>query len=121
MEKNNCYSSSGLDHSTDGLRKLIMEHPNLPMLVFAGEECNRGDYSYMCCTTVRAEIGEYLDCKNEASDEIIFTDRSSFEEELEEAFWGSELSEDEFEKMIDEKMKGYEPYWKPVILVYVDN
>ena len=39
--------STGLLHATDELRQLILENPELPLLVFAGEDCNSGDYSYM--------------------------------------------------------------------------
>ena len=36
--------STWLLHATDELRKLILENPELPLLVFAGEDCNSGDY-----------------------------------------------------------------------------
>jgi len=122
MKKFDYYSSGRLDHSTDELRELILKNPDLPMLVFAGEECNNGEWSYMCCTTVRAEIGEYLDTKNEVSDEILFTDRDEFREEMEDKYYGEEGGTGvEFDKFIDEKIAAYEQFWKPVILVYVDN
>lgn len=41
-----------LVHETEKLRKLIIENPDCPLLIFAGEEANGGDYSYMCCTEV---------------------------------------------------------------------
>lgn len=37
---------TGLLHATDELRQLILENPELPLLVFAGEDCNSGDYSF---------------------------------------------------------------------------
>lgn len=36
---------TGLLHSADELRQLIRENPALPLLVFAGEEANSGDYA----------------------------------------------------------------------------
>lgn len=41
---------TGLLHSADELRQLIRENPTLPLIVFAGEEANSGDYSYMSCS-----------------------------------------------------------------------
>lgn len=53
---------TGLLHSADELRQLIRENPTLPLLVLAGEEANIGDYSYMCCSYIKAYKGEFLDC-----------------------------------------------------------
>ena len=36
---------TGILTATDELRKLIVENPGLPLLVFAGEDCNSGDWS----------------------------------------------------------------------------
>lgn len=36
---------TGLLHTADELRQLIRNNPTLPLLVFAGEEANSGDYS----------------------------------------------------------------------------
>lgn len=33
-------------NDTTELRKLIIEHPDLPLLIFAGEEAWQGEYSY---------------------------------------------------------------------------
>ena len=38
---------TALLHSADDLRKLIIEHPDLPLLVLASEDANSGDYPYM--------------------------------------------------------------------------
>ena len=37
--------------ASDNLRKLIIENPGLPLLVFAGADCNSGDYSYTTCSS----------------------------------------------------------------------
>ena len=112
-----------LVHSTDELKGMILEHPDLPMLVFAGDEANTGDYSYTVCTSVGVKVGEYLDCLNEVSDEIIFTDREYFEEELADKLFDkhADLPDDEWEALIQKKMEEYAPYWKPCIIVFVDN
>ena len=74
---------TGLLHATDGLRELILQHPELPLLVFAGEDCNNGEWGYMSCSSVKAVIGEYLDCEQTVDDRRCFTDRDDFQEEME--------------------------------------
>ncbi len=105
--------------ATDELRKLILENPELPLLVFAGEECG-GEYNYMICTRITAKIGEFLDCRQDVNDEYCFTDREMLEEQIEiqSDFNGTN---EEFAAYIDARMKEYEPYWKPCIIVYIDN
>lgn len=112
--------STGLLHATDELRQLILENPELPLLVFAGEDCNSGDYSYMNCSSVTASIGEFLDFPQTVNDEICFTDRDELEEEIENRsdFTGTD---EEFTAYIKAEMELYAPYWKPCIIVYVDN
>lgn len=111
---------NGLLHATDELRELILEHPELPLLVFAGQESNNGEWGYMACGIARAEIGEFLDCEQTVNDERCFTDRDDFQEEMENNsdFDGTD---EEFAEYIKGKMAEYEPYWKPCIILYVDN
>lgn len=113
---------TGLLAATDELRRLILENPNLPLLVFAGEDCNIGDYSYMACSNVRASLGEFLDCQQTINDEYCFTDRDEFRDEMEDLLCDSfDGSDREFEEFIKKKLNEYEPYWKPCIILYVDN
>lgn len=113
--------STKLLHTTDELRKLIIENPDLPLLVFAGEDANSGDYSYMSCGYVSASKGEFLDCVQEINDERCYTDRDDFQEDLEYNNSDFDGSDAEFEKFIENKLMEYEPYWKPCIIVYVNN
>ena len=112
--------STWLLHATDELRKLILENPELPLLVFAGEDCNSGDYSYMSCGRVTASIGEFLDCQQTVNDEHCYTDRDDLESDIEcrSDFTGTD---EEFTDYIKARMELYAPYWKPCIIVYVDN
>lgn len=111
---------TGLLNSTGELRKLLLEHPELPLLVLAGEECNGGDYSWMACSSVKAQIGEFLDCDQTVDDEYCFIDREEFEEAIENNsdFTGTDA---EFTEYIKARMAEYEPHWKPCIILYVDN
>ena len=70
-------------HSTDELRKIIIDNPDLPLLVFAGEDANIGDWSYMSCSRISVYIGEVLDFDADELvpyDNRIYTDRVEFVE-----------------------------------------
>ena len=110
-----------LCHKTDELRKLILENPELPLLVFAGEDANTGDYSMVHCTRVSAYIGEVLDWDTVYSDEVI-TDREYFAE-LVTDYHASDFdgTDDEFDKYVEDKVAEYDPYWKKCIILEVDN
>lgn len=112
---------TGLLHSGDELRRLLLERPDLPLLVFAGDEANIGDWSYMSCGSVHAEVGEFLDCQQGINDERCFTDREEFEDEARDNYCDFDGSEREFEQFMDDLILSYEPYWKPCIIVYVNN
>jgi hypothetical protein len=112
---------TGLLHSTDELRQLLIDHPDLPLLVLAGEDCNSGDYSYMSCSRVSASIGEFLDCQQTVNDEMCYTDRDDFQEDMEYNYSDFDGSDQEFEIFIENELLKYDPYWKPCIIVYVDN
>ena len=109
-------------HSTDELRKIIIDNPDLPLLVFAGEDANIGDWSYMSCSRVNAYIGEVLDFDALPYDDRIFTDRVEFVECLEDVlsydFVGTER---EFEEYLEKEVEKYVPYWVKCIIIYVDN
>lgn len=113
---------SGLLHDSHELRKLIVANPGLPLLIFAGKDCNCGDYGYMSCSFVSASIGEFLDCQQTVNDERCYTDRDDFQEDLEyNLYQDFDGTEKEFEEYVKEKLCEYDIYWKPAIIVYVDN
>lgn len=70
---------TGLLHSADELRRLIREYPALPLLVFAGEAANIGDYSYTSCSYINARKGEYLDCAQVVNDCMCFPTETTLE------------------------------------------
>ena len=111
-------------HSTDELRQLIIDNPGIPILIFAGEDCNCGNYSYMSCSYVNASLGEFLDCNQTVNDERCYCDRDEFEEALADSLYSEEyadMPDDEWDKLVAEKVAEYDPYWKKCIIVYVDN
>lgn len=112
---------SGLLTKTDELRRLIIENPELPLVVMAGMDCNNGDWAFMSCSDCHAELGEILDCDQEVNDEKVYSDRDDFREDLEYCYDDFEGSDQEFEQMIAHELEQYEPYWKKCIFLYVDN
>ena len=119
--------STGILHSTDELRQLIIENPELPLIVFAGGEANNSQeyFYYMTCSEVTATKGEFLDCWQGINEERCYTDRQDFKEAVEE--WleydddALELSEKEWNALVEKHLKEYEPYWQQCICVYVNN
>lgn len=116
--------STNLLHSTEDLRKLIIDNPDLPLLVFAGEDANNGDYSYMSCSCINSHIGEFLDC-SQTCDSRCYTDRDDFEEDLADYLNDLEdvaaMTDVEFDARLKQELAKYEPYWKKCIILYVNN
>lgn len=113
-------------HATDELRRLIIDNPGLPLLVMAGPEAYSDDYSpgYTLCDYVKAGLGEVLD-STDFDDEWVITDRDELEERIREnpdfVDEHSNLSDEEFDKAVEEKMKLYDGNWVKAIIVKVDN
>ena len=42
----------GLAHKSDKLKKLIMENPDLPIVVLASDDANNGDWCWQYCYNV---------------------------------------------------------------------
>lgn len=117
--------TSGVLADTTELKNLIAEHPDYPIAVMCGEECNCGDYSWMFASDIRFDVGEILNCEQPVDDCQIFTDRDYFEERLEEWLWDElnqpDVEEIEFQKKLAEEKAKYEPHWKDCIFIYADN
>ena len=113
--------------STDELKRLLAEYPDYPIAVVVGEFANSGDYPYMYCSSISFSITEILDCEVPYQDEFVEVDRDHFNEQIEEWLWDyicdndGKPAEDDFQKRLAEVKAKYEPYWKKVIEIYVDN
>ena len=112
---------TGLLHTTDELRKLIIEYPDLPLLVFAGEDSPSLISYYTACSKCCARKGEFLDCCQDINSEYCYTDRDEFKEDMENSYAAFEGTDDEFERFIESELAKYEPYWKDCIILFVDN
>lgn len=106
------------------LKKLLQENPSLPLLVFATDEANKGNW-FSELASVRTYKGICLDCPKDMpipNGERIYTDESDLQEDLEEGLHEEyfNLSEDEFKALVQSRMEDYKPYWKECIIVMVD-
>ncbi len=124
---------SGILADTTELKRLILEHPDYPIVVLVSEEANNGDYSWMYASDITFTVGEILDKQQPFNQELIYSDRDSFEEDFEEWLWedlhkrmeeeGSncELDEEAFQLILKRELQQYEPHWKNCIIVRADN
>lgn len=112
-----------LTKSSDELKKLIAENPDLPIVVLAGEEANDGYWGWMYCSSISFGISEILDCDFYDSDDSVFTDRDRFEEKIADYIYdeNEEASDEYCEEFIKRELEKYEPYWKKVITIYANN
>ena len=111
-----------LTQNTEELRKLILENPDLPIAVLVGENANTGDYwYYQYCNEISFQIEEILDC--DFFNGYVYTDRDDLENGIVDklAPFFKYKSDKEFEEAVQKEIEKYEPYWKKVIAIYVDN
>lgn len=59
-----------------GLRKLILENPDLPLIIFCGEDANTGEYAYEASDSASVEIEELTFYNN------FWIDKNDYEEQL---------------------------------------
>ena len=111
-----------LDHSTEELKRLIAENPDLPIVILADENSviDTGMWTY--CSDVTFKVGEMLDCEY-LDDDTVITDRGRLEEIIEDNLYEEyhTKSEQEYDKAVKDKMAELEPYWKKVIMIYATN
>lgn len=122
MAKDN---SLGIMHDCTHLRKLILENPELPIAVMVHQDACSEDYAYTFCCDVSASVGEFLDYELPFGDGYIFSDRDDFREDLqmylEDFEEYKELTDSQFDTLIDSEMAKYEQYWKKAIIVRAGN
>lgn len=110
---------------TDELKKLIAEHPDYPIVVLCGMDVvPSDDFYFWYAPTLRFSVGEILDCEQAIDDKKVYSDRDDLEEDMrnlladDESF--ADLTDEEFDKAVQEKLKEFEPYWKDVIQIIAD-
>ncbi len=100
---------------TKELRKLIIENPDLPLVVFCGEDSWSGEYAHEQADVTRIRIGELTHYQGN------WMEKEDFSRELAEILCNEkehdDLSEKEFIEMADKKVR--EAEFIRAITIYV--
>ena len=112
-----------LSKNSDELKKLILENPDLPFVVLAGEEACDGDHYWTYCSSISFYIEEILDCDYYDYHDCVFCDRDYLEEYIENELYDEycDKPDEEYEQAIKDKLAELEPYWKKVIAICASN
>lgn len=112
-----------LTKKSDELKKLILENPDLPIVVLANEDSVCDYFGWTYCSSISFHIDEILDCDYYDYDDMVITDRGRLEEVIEDRLYDDyhDKSEEEYEAAIKDKIAELEPYWKKVIAIYATN
>lgn len=98
---------------TTVLRNLILENPELPIIIFCGEDSWNGDYQYCQVSSTNGEIESLILYGD------VWLDKDDYREKLADDLCDEEeykdLSDEEYEKMIDKKVDESE-FVKAIVL-----
>ena len=109
--------------SSEELKRLIAENPDLPIAVLASDEANCGDWCWQYCNSISFEICEILDCDYMDYDDVVFTDRERLEEKIGDDLYDEycDKGQEEYDEAVNRKMEELEPYWQKVIAIFASN
>ena len=109
--------------SSDELKRLIAENPDLPIVVLADEDSVCEDYGWTYCSNISFHIEEILDCDFYDYNDAVIADRDRLEELVGDRLWDEyhEKSDEEYDAAVKRELEKYEPYWKKVIAIYATN
>ena len=110
---------------TDELKELIAKYPDYPIVVIVDSEVVADyDYGWWYAPEIRFGIGEILDCEQDINEEKTYVDRDEFKEDIEYHLSCYDeyenLSDENFDYLVEKTYQEYEPYWKKVIQIYAD-
>ena len=113
----------GVIHDSSRLRQLIIENPDLPIVVLADEDANIDYGGWMYCSDVYFDIGYILDIRTPYDGESLFIDEDDFEEAIHEYLYYEEmgLTEEEHADKVKTELEKYKPYWRKIIAIYASN
>ena len=111
--------------ANEKFRKILNEHPDLPVVFLANEDANIGDYSLMYCGYVQVGIGEILNEVTPYDKDTTFTDHDDFEEAIADAICNEDgyknMRNSEFDEAVKNIAAQYDDKWVKVIEVVVGN
>ena len=119
----NTFRTYALSKQSDELKRIILENPDLPIVVLAGEEASDGDHYWTFCSSISFHIEEILDCDYLDDNDCVFCDRVYLEEHIENELYDEycDKSDEEYEAAIKRKLEELEPYWVKVIAINATN
>lgn len=113
--------------NTDRLRKIILEHPDYPIVVKVDQEVvGNDDYAWWLAPCISFEIEELLDCHIDNILDIevdlnVFFDRGDFKDYIEDVMCCTcefdDLSDEEFNRVLNEEFHKFDDYWVPAIVI----
>lgn len=116
--------------NTDRLRKIILEHPDYPIVVKVDQEVvGNDDYAWWLAPCISFEIEELLDCHIDNILDIevdlnVFFDRDDFKDYIEDVMCCTrefdDLSDEEFNRVLNEEFHKFDDYWVPAIVIIAE-
>ena len=103
----------------EDLIKIVKENPNLDIVVMASTDDLTDEYGYLLLEKIKVEVA---DIYNSPSNDHIYFDKEDVVEELREFLASEEyidMSDEEYDKMCEEKAKDY--YYKKAIVIWASN
>lgn len=113
-----------LSKQTDELKQLILDNPDLPIVVLTETEVVADDsYGYWYGSNIKFNITEIIEYQGLYDNYFhVYEDREELEEKIANDLADDErycdLSDEQFDAMLKIKMKEYEPMWTKVIAIY---
>lgn len=107
---------------TDELRKLILENPDLPIVVLTHWEVCADDNGYWYGHSISFEINRLIKVVENSGDIVFFSDEEDFYDyvsyAIEYDYDYEKMTDAEWQKTVEEKCKEYEPLWTKCIVIY---
>lgn len=113
-------SKIDLCENTDKLRELILQRPELPIVVLTDSEVIADDYGWWYGCDISFTIDKLI-IINKYGDDTVIDDKGDLEEyvqnELADMDEYKDLSDDDFYELVKAKVKEYEPLWTECIVI----
>lgn len=110
-----------ISKSSDELKRLIAENPDLPIMVLCDNDLCCDYYSSTIAPSISFYLGEFLDCDQKVNEERVYFDRDEFLEELsyklEDLPEFEDLTQEEFDKAVEAEFDKYSSYWQKAIII----
>lgn len=104
--------------SSNTLRKVLAENPDLPLLVMGDIDYDNDDYCLITCSELTVNVGDAVQW--DGWDEgTIYTDRDSLKTHVELVCWDESNSDEEYIELVESKMKELDDKWVRCIVLTV--